>query len=159
MNTRLLTPSADIFAPFGSLIQMPSEKATVSTEFFDYWHNVCDLSSLEMKEPVVGFLRVVKREFVLNKMEKHVLSDEIFIPLTGYGVFSLCPAENDPSKEPDKITHFFIGSESAFLLRKGTWHWAPYPLTDEMRFLIIVDKATVERDIHIVEFETPVRIL
>ena len=152
-------PCSKIFEFFGQLIQLPQEKATVEYSFLKYWHNLVDISSLEIREPVIGFLEVKRREFVLEQMERHLLSDEIFIPLTGIGIFPLSPANSDPSKDASEIRTFLVDGEVAFLLKKGTWHWAPYPLTDTMKFLIVVDKRTVDNDIHVMKLTSPLLLI
>lgn len=159
MNPKFQTPSSKTFESFGRLIQLPPEKPTVEYDFLKYWHNLEDISSLDMKEPVIGFLEIKRRDFILERMERHLLSDEIFIPLTGIGIFPLCQHDCDPLKDVSKITTFLVDGEVAFLLKKGTWHWAPYPLTDTMKFLIVVDKKTVDSDIHIVEMAPPLSLI
>lgn len=153
-----LTPEA--FAPFGEVIQKPSGKSTVAMEgVLDYWDQVC-LLDLGGGTPQLGFLATYARAFRFDALERHVRSDEVFIPLEGVSIFALCPAANpdDPREVPDlaRARAFVLDGSAGVNLSRGVWHAAPMPLTPKATFALVMRKGTVEEDIDIRDLRSAV---
>ncbi|HDG62604.1 MAG TPA: hypothetical protein ENG15_06345, partial [Thermotoga sp.] len=149
MKISLLKPTKDNFKEFGEVVEKLEEPAATASEYHDYWHDLADLSSMG-DEPTLGYLKVYRKDrpLELDRMERHVNTAEVFIPINGTGIFFLCP----PMEKPDinKVKAFLVDRSCALSLHPGTWHWLPFSLTEEMDFILVLRKTTVERDIEIV---------
>ncbi|HER25115.1 MAG TPA: hypothetical protein ENO17_08720 [Candidatus Atribacteria bacterium] len=162
MEIKVKYPTKDNFTKFGTIV-VPSFKESPATfsENHNYWHNVADISQLG-EEGVVGFLEIKRkrREFILDKIERHQNSLEAFIPTSGVGIFCLAPATPD-KKVPDidSIEAFWIDGTASFFLTPGVWHWLPFTITPEMKFTLLLKKPTVEKDLEIVDLPEKVKIV
>ena len=160
MEIKVKYPTKDNFTKFGTIV-VPSfeESPATFSENHNYWHNVADISQLG-EEGTVGFLEIKRkeREFTLDKIEKHQYASESFIPTSGVGIFCLAPAAPDKDV-PDisSIEAFWIDGTASFFLAPGVWHWLPFALTPEMKFILLLKKSTVEKDLEIVEFPEKVK--
>jgi len=162
MEIKVKYPTPENFAKFGTIV-IPSFKESPATlsEYHNYWHDVTDLSNLE-GEGTVGYLEIYRkdRKFQLEKMERHQESLEAFIPTSGVGIFCLAPATPDKGV-PDisSIQTFWIDGTASFFLAPGVWHWLPFALTPEMKFVLLLKKSTVEKDLEIVDLPEKVKIV
>lgn len=147
------------FEPFGILIEAPEIKPTISDVSLDYWGNLADL---DIERPQVSFLKVKRRDFILDRIERHVRITEVFIPLEGISVFPVAPPRdvNNPKSEVplDEIEAFLLDGSKGIVFKKGTWHWPPFPLTETATFAVILGAETIERDLDIREIKPPIKI-
>jgi len=44
-------------------------------------------------------------------------------------------------------------------LAPGVWHWLPFTITPEMKFILLLKKSTVEKDLEIVDLPEKVKIV
>ena len=162
MEIKVKYPTPENFTKFGTIV-VPSFKESPATfsENHNYWHNVADISQLG-EEGTVGFLEIKRkeREFTLDKVERHKYALETFIPISGVGIFCLAPATPDKNV-PDisSIEAFWIDGTASFFLAPGVWHWLPFTLTPEMKFILLLKKSTVEKDLEIVDLPEKVKIV
>lgn len=142
--------TSESFKQFGSIVGPQREKPTVTSEILDFWDLVAELN---MKNAEVGYLVVRSRPFLFDKMERHVRTTEMFIPMGGCSIFPLAPAAglDDPDALPliDEIKAFILDGSSAVILKRGVWHWAPFPLSQSAAYLVLLEKGTVEKDLDI----------
>jgi len=130
MEIKVKYPTKDNFTKFGTIV-VPSFKESPATfsENHNYWHNVADISQLG-EEGTVGFLEIKRKE------REFVL---------------------------DKMERHQYASESfiptSFFLAPGVWHWLPFALTPEMKFVLLLKKSTVEKDLEIVDLPEKVKIV
>ncbi len=162
MKIKIKYPTPENFAKFGTLVVPPFKNPpSVSSENFNYYHDVADISSLG-KEGCVGYLEVKRdfnRRFVLEKIERHKNTLEAFIPISGVGFICLTPpTPNSSSPDLDSIEAFWIDGSSSFFLNEGVWHWLPFPITSELRFILLLKKSTVEKDIEIINLSEEIII-
>jgi len=153
-----LTPES--FRPFGDVIGPQATKPTVSTDILSFWDLVAEL---RMMDAEVGCLIVKSRPFTFGKMERHVKTTEMFIPMGSCSIFPLAPASrlDDPeaTPSPDEVRAFVMDGTAAVLLKEGVWHWAPFPLTDLGTYLVLLRKGTVESDLDIKDLEATKRVM
>jgi len=147
------------FEPFGTLIELPEGEPAISDSSLDYWGRLADL---DIERPQVSFLVVKKRDFLLEKMERHVRITEVFIPLEGISAFPIAPPKDvdDPEARvpSNEIEVFLLDGSKGIVLKKGTWHWPPFPVTEKATFAVILGADTVEKDLDIKNVEPPIRI-
>jgi len=157
INVKLLTQ--ENFELFGKVIEQPTIKPAISNESLDYWGG---LTQLNIKKPQVSFLVVKKRDFVINKMERHVQPTEVFIPLEGTSLFPVAPPKNAKNPEAEvpleEITAFLLDGSKGVVMKKGTWHWVPFPTTEKATFAVILGAETVEKDLDIRDIKPPLKI-
>jgi len=157
VSVRVLRPTRDNFKPFGTLIELPNTKPSVSVSgVLDYWDQVVNLN-VSNGHAELGFLATRFRPFEFNTMERHSKSDETFIPLEGKAcIFALAPASDpanpDQLPDPSQIAAFILDGSVAVNLDAGVWHWAPFPLAESMNFVLVLRKGTVEEDIDLHDF-------
>jgi ureidoglycolate lyase len=157
ISIKLLTK--ENFEPFGKVIELPSTKPTISNDALDYWGALADL---DIEKPQVSFLVVKKRDFVIDKMERHVKPTEVFIPLEGTSVFPVAPPKNvkNPKAEVPvgEIAAFLLDGSKGVVMKKGTWHWVAFPTTEKATFAVILGAETVEKDLDIKDLKPPLKI-
>ena len=135
--------SEGAFAPFGTLLGQPACVPSLERGDITFWNNTADLSGLR-GSGVTGHLIAHRRELTLTRIERHLHTPEAFIATTGRSLLVVGePGEIDP----EQLCAFEISAGQAVLLRPGTWHWAPYPLTEAATFLLILRAETSEHDI------------
>jgi len=158
MPIKILT--RENFAPFGTIIELPSTKPAISDRSLDFWEA---LAELDVEKPQVSFLVVKKRDLSLDKIERHVKLTEVFIPLEGVSVFPLAPPKDveDPKAEVplDESVAFILDGSKGIVMKKGTWHWAPFPITEKATFAVILGMNTVKEDLDIRDVKPPIKIL
>ncbi len=160
MGLKIEFPLPGSFKEFGELVYKPTnEKTATESQYHNYWHDLADLSTLG-SEGTVGFLEVVRKDrpFILDRMERHKVTLEAFIPIKGVGIFCLCPPTVGSIPDESKIRCFFVDGSVSFFLKPGTWHWLPFSITPTMEFILLLKKKTVEEDIEIVELPSSLPI-
>lgn len=151
INVKLLTK--ENFEPFGNVIELPSIKPAISNEALDYWGALADL---DIEKPQISFLVVKKRDFIIDKMERHVKPTEVFIPLEGTSVFPVAPPKAEVPV--DEIAAFLLDGSKGVVMKKGTWHWVAFPTTEKATFAVILGAETVDNDLDIKEIKPPIKI-
>jgi len=125
------------FKPYGQIIGLEEEPPLEDFPHLRYWTKNVDLGTNNEKIDV-GLLVCQRTDSKVTKMERHKLTSESFIPLTGETIFVMAPADN--SKEmPDvtKVRAFLLDGTLGVALNKGTWHWPPIPLRKIARFVLL----------------------
>lgn len=136
-------PTPETFAPYGTLLSQPATEPLLARGDITYWHATADLAALA-GSGVTGFLTAHRREGRLTQIERHLHTCEAFIPLTGRSLFVVGPpGELDLAR----LRAFVLEPGAGILLHPGTWHWAPYPLTETADFLLLLRRETAEHDV------------
>jgi len=148
------------FEPYGTLIELPGREPDISDSSLDYWGG---LTEIDIERPQASFLVVKKRDFLLDRIERHVRITEVFIPLEGVSVFPLAPpkdVENPRAEVPiDEIEVFLLDGSKGMVFKKGVWHWVPFPITERATFAVILGAETIKKDLDIREIKPPIRII
>lgn len=145
------------FKPFGEIIGKQDDKPPISEADFGYWpgistiqlsNNVAQLSLLEVVRP---------RPFICEKLECHLYCSEGIIPLEGQSiiVFGLSKNGGGNSSQVDleTISAFIFDGTRAVNIKKGVWHWLPYPLSEKASFVIILARETHINDMKVVDLK------
>lgn len=140
-------PTPEAFGPYGTLLTKPLGPSTLERPDITYWHGTGDLADLS-SSGVTGYLTARRRNAVLATIERHNHTCEAFIPVAGQSLFVVAP----PGQlDMAQARVFLLEPGSGILLHKGTWHWAPFPLTPTADFLLLLRRETVTQDIEMVE--------
>jgi ureidoglycolate lyase len=139
--------SVEAFAPFGTLLTRPAAAPMLTRGDITYWHATADLSGLGASG-VTGHLIAHRRELQLTCIERHNHTPEAFIATAGHSLLVV----GKPGKAHDaQLCAFEMKAGQAVLLHQGTWHWAPYPLTETASFLLLLRAETAEHDVEMVD--------
>ncbi|MDW8021361.1 MAG: ureidoglycolate lyase [Nitrososphaerota archaeon] len=142
------------FEPYGTLIEFPGRVPDISNSSLDYWGGLVDIN---IEKPQVSFLLVKRRDFLLDKIERHVKITEVFIPMEGVSVFPIAPPRDEvPINE---IEAFILDGSKGIVFKKGVWHWVPFPVTEKATFAVILSAETIKEDLDIREIKPPIRML
>jgi len=158
-ETKIKNLTKEDFEPFGTIIESPNTKPTISNRSLDFWGT---LTELDVERPQISFLVVKKRDFNLDQIERHAKLTEVFIPLEGISAFPLAPpkdVEHPKAKVPlDELAVFLLDGSKGVVMKKGTWHWAPFPITERATFAVLLGMETVKEDCDIRDVKPPIRI-
>lgn len=107
--------------------------------------------ALDGEPPGVRYMVVHARPLEFHIMERHLLGNQVFVPLGGKStVFAVAPPQDldDPEAVPDpeSIRAFLLDGSCAVSIRPGTWHWTPIPVgADDVAFVTLT-RARVRLD-------------
>jgi len=164
VKVKVLRPTEENFERFGTFIKAPGCAPSVSMpKVLDYWDQVVNLFD-DGCDAQLGFLTAKFRPFEFTRMERHIRSDEAFIPLEGKAcIFALAPAcdQDSPTQLPDpsEVVAFILDGSTAVNLRAGVWHWAPFPLAESANFVLALRKGTTEEDIDLRDLEKDLQVV
>lgn len=141
------------FKLFGSIIEGLGKTPTISNEELDYWGSI---RKLDIRNPCVSFLTVKRRDFEIDKLERHVNITEVFIPLEGVSIFPMAPPGEIIPLE--NVNAFLLDGSKGIVMEKGVWHYPPFPITEKATFAVILDERTIDEDLEIRDIRPPIKI-
>ena len=150
----VLKPTEENFRPFGTLLKPPSSTPSVNIPgVLNYWDESANLNH-SGGQAELGYLTTYFRPFEFCQMERHLRSDEAFIPLENKAcIFALAPAcESGGLPDPEKVVAFILDGSVAVNLNAGVWHWAPFPLADSINLVLALRRGTPPEDIDMFNF-------
>lgn len=155
MKIKVETLTEKSFVAFGKVLGQPDTDAPNLTDALaNVWLGMSDLMGIG-SQPArhVTFLSIHSKPAKNDKIEKHETSAEAFIPLEGTSILMVAPAEAITSNGgPDmrQCRAFLMDGSKGVLMRPGTWHAVPYPLTEKATYIVLVDDAIIPKnDLHI----------
>ena len=147
------------YSKYGKLLVKKPVAPDVDREYLKYWHDLYDIDI--SGEKTIGFLEILRQEFVVDRLERHITGPEVFKLNHGAGVMAFAPGTdvNDPDSVPnrDEIDVFILDGSLSLTINTGVWHFPPLPITPSMGIFVIAPKQ-VSDDIDMKCFE-PINIL
>lgn len=137
----------DSFAPFGQLITAPEDVAVEPGAVHGWARMATTVFSGEVE---VGWLKLLHRPAEVTRMEHHLGTPEMLIPLDVPLLVPVAPADDSPDAVPDpeQIEGFVVKPGEALIMDKSGWHWLPFPTEGESgSCLIIFAKDTPDHDL------------
>ena len=139
------------FEDFGIILGKPEGIApNISDDISEVWLGMSDLMGIgRNRSKDITFLRIHSKPQKNDKIEKHDTTAEAFIPLKGKSILMMVPAKYTlKNNEPDmkKVRAFLMEGDKGVLLKPGTWHTVPVPISDSADYLVLVDESIVEKD-------------
>lgn len=120
--------TAEGFAPYGRVIDVPTEPAPFGGDGWGCWFPLGEVKDID--SIAVGYTESLKRDFIIEKMERHETKEEILMPLTDAIIQPMGLPENldDPNAKPDPETvrAFLLKPGQAIIMNKGAWHSPAY---------------------------------
>ena len=120
-----LPATRESFAPFGTV--PPEENDGNPTSDLEFLWNDGAVNfighTLDELDVVDGWLRCE----LLNRHDTHT---QTLMPMSGDAIVVVAPGDVDFSQPGhfDTVRAFVMPCHSCVHLRRGTWHWGPYPL-------------------------------
>jgi ureidoglycolate hydrolase len=101
-------------------------------------------------------LRVTRRDFVGNILERHVLTSQTFIPLLGCcGLILLAPPEDLENKNSlpdlDKVVAIIFDGTKGINIKRGTWHSSPYAVSEVSNYIMVSRAGTLKDDLYVID--------
>lgn len=144
---------------FGNLIKVPKKderKPTLESDFLKYYGGMGFLSCKDLLD--FGIITFKKRDFEVEQLEQHTLSNELLFAIDRPFVIPITSnIYNNGEAFPDikKIKAIRINQGEGIIFKKGIWHWAPFPLSnEEASALVAIRKGTCDDDIFIKKLDT-----
>ncbi|MEI7431177.1 MAG: ureidoglycolate lyase [Betaproteobacteria bacterium] len=132
---RAETLSAEAFAPFGQVIERNSRDNYPVNEGSSQRFN--DLAQLEADSEgrlALSIFQAKARQspFVLDKVERHPLGSQAFIPLNGQSFLIVVAAVKPDPEHPDvsQLKAFISNGQQGINFRRGVWHHPLFALCD-----------------------------
>jgi len=140
-----LNATQENFKRFGWLITQPAKQPDIENEYVKYWDRIVPFNSL-MKYPNLGFLTCKKRSPVCHKMEMLPNMEETYICLDAEpAVFFVAP-DTDTNPDMSKVAVFLLKG-SSIVVRRGVWHWSPFPLYRDSNYaLLTTDNCVISKE-------------
>ena len=156
-----LTPSA--FALFGAVIEQPRRAQDASGPGWAWWGENVKLAGGD-RPYALGYLDLRPAPLRFDWAERHLLSDELLVPMGGDCLVYVGPPDHldEPSRLPplESFRVFRVRLGQGVLLGKGVWHGAPLALDTPLNVVVALLHDTGRVDGHVVRFEDrPVAIV
>ncbi len=152
MNKIILKPqplTAAAFQPFGDVIDASTAKKNIPINYgtATRYH---DLATVDVSEnggrtliSLVKSTPLTERPIPIKMMERHPLSSQAFIPLSGRPFLAVVGPPGD--FDPAKIQAFYVRADQGVNYKRGTWHHYLLSLEAESDFLV-VDRGGPEKN-------------
>ena len=157
MKIKVQTLDGKSFMPFGDLIGRPETKPEISTPEIDVWPDISNIESYNGKGQFYWLDMKIPRPFICDSFEKHKNSEEVLIPIEGQSIVvfglsedSICENED---LDPDTVKAFIFDGSMGVKIKKGVWHWIPFPLSKSASFALILKKESHKDDLLIKDFK------
>jgi len=141
------------FARYGKVISMTSKSPSGDNDEFTFWDKVSIFGT--SGDISTGILVAKKRDFCGDRLEKHLNTPEMVVALEGDSIVVVGTSSDYTKDDILEIEAFKLLKGEAILIDKGIWHWAPLPLTGDIKFLISFVNDTPANDVLIKELEEP----
>lgn len=149
---KVLPLTAETFAPYGQIVSIPTDVDTCPrvSDRYNFWPKVATIKARGGNEFQIGISTLLKRPNRMDKIERHLISDEIMWPLTGDLIM---PFALNKSMDKDEIcdftaiTAFLVERNTGVLIGPGVWHWTPYPLQEEVSMICSFETDTQLKDL------------
>lgn len=141
MRIKVKELTAENFAPYGQIIDLNKSGGGKSEGSIDYWPKY----AITTTPPQAGILEIRKTaDSRITNLERHLLYDEVFIPVDGMAIMPFAPAADldnlDAKPDVSTLEAFLIDGTKAMVIKKGVWHYPAKPITDAIRFFMIVSE-------------------
>ena len=144
------------FSQYGKVLGPQDGIPSSSNELFDIWVGIDEIIS-RVGVPLLSWFNVKpKRDFICNKIERHLESSETIIPMHGQSIMIVGLSKNsNPEEQLDlnTINAFYLDGTRGINLKPGVWHWIPYPLSDEASFILVRGDETNKKDCEIIDLK------
>jgi ureidoglycolate hydrolase len=151
-------------AGYFDIFGLPGEGKTAADPLFtndllDFWS---PLGALEQSAQGfdIGLCRIKTPFFEFDRMERHLRSVEIIVPLRDDLFIPVAPPGGDVPPSAVRVVQVRVGE--TIQLHAGAWHYACGALDEKampLDYLVLLERGTPTKDLEMVELGETVRIL
>lgn len=139
MNIKVELMTFNNFKPYGCMLSYPGdEQPDIAREDLDYWKRPMSLSGLH-SDGELSFMRVKRREILLQKLDRLPESAELYLSLDGCAsVYFVAAPVTGGNAEPkmSEIKAFIYSGNGGVLINPEVWHCTPFPLAHDADFFL-----------------------
>jgi hypothetical protein len=142
--------------PYYDIVALGAQKPVFSSDLLEFW---CPLGSFPpYREGYdVGLCRIKKKFTEFDRMERHLNSVEVIVPVNGDLFVPVAPPGASPSLEDLKIITVRVGE--MLNLHEGVWHFACGPLKKvPLDYFVYLKRNTPTADLEIKDLPKKVRV-
>lgn len=154
--------TTDAFAPFGQVIESPSQPPSATGPGWQWWGETAFLAP-DPRSYGIGYLALEPAALRFDWAERHMRSEEAIIPSGGDCLIYVAPPEHP--EQPDRLPPlesfrvFRIKQGQGVVLHPAVWHGAPLAIDRPLNAVVLLLQATGSIDTSLVRFaDTPVEI-
>jgi len=119
--------TADAFAPFGQVLAREPDAAVIG--------------SRDGEELALNILTYAYRDLRVDHLNAHHRATQALFPLGRSTVLVVAPAGPITAVgDLDAVRAFIVDGTAGVNLDYGTWHWGPYPISDEVNLVNLQGK-------------------
>ena len=129
------------FTDYGYVIAKPQTSAVFENEFVRQWLDIVPFSGFPA-DTCVSYFEAKRVPIVCTKMESVRCSDEAYISTenSDYILF-VADTLNEYIPDEDTIKAFYVPSDISLIVKKGTWHWSPFPVHHDQAFVLMLSRS------------------
>ena len=136
------------FAPFGKVLTTKDRPYGGAEGVYKWYEKQAQIDDAHTVS--VNLLTAIHRDMVCSLFESHQKTEEVILPLTG-GIIVAGIPEGEPHK--DRVEALLIPLGMGISWKPGAWHYAPYPLDEEVTCAVIFRHGTGQDDAVMHELE------
>jgi ureidoglycolate hydrolase len=142
--------TADNFSKFGSLISTEGARPAGGDANYDWY---AKLGTVEVEGTVsVNIMHLRQRPFTLTKIEYHLRSQEVVLPLGKPFILTVAPGGK---LQEDAIEAFYVPADRGVCMAAGTRHFMPFPLYEDTDCVIIFRDGSGVDDLTFEDIQDP----
>lgn len=138
INAKKLT--SDNFKKYGNVIEATGPSKEINNGISKSWSNLIHPLTFQNELGMnVAILKTQKEKFIINFMERHFFTSQVFVPLGGQK-YVVIVAPPDGIFDAYKIEAFIAEGNQGINFHPKTWHYPLMPLNKEMEFLCLMNE-------------------
>ncbi len=156
-----IEPGGSRNADYFDIITRPESEPLFSSRLLDFWCPIGSFSGCPGNLDV-GLCSIKESFDRFDRMERHLGSEEIIIPINGDLFIPVAPPDGNPDPEKARIIPVRVGE--IINLHTGAWHFACGPVQDvsldnPLDYFVFLKSGTPTDDLEMVELPRAVHIL
>jgi len=155
-NIKVKPLISEDFRPYGQLVRIPQTNPESPDDLYSWWGKEVLLPA---EGPIsTGILKVKHRDFVITKLERHIKTAEMLIPLKGISILVVGKSSlND--EELEKVDAFYLNSDQIIVIDVGILHWLPFPLEKEAVYAVVFRSETPQDDLRFINIKEKIKLI
>lgn len=136
----LLSISSSLFLDYGWVLTKPDEDPTIETKNVRQWFSIVPMDGF-LAQQSISYFETKKMPIICDMLECIFYDDEAYINIgTSRSIIFVAAPHKDNKNKPDEhtIKAFLIPPGVSVIIKRGVWHWAPYPVDHDNKYLLVL---------------------
>lgn len=128
------------FVKFGWVLAKPDCGLTIETDHVRQWFSVAPMNGFQRKQ-TISYFETKKVPVECDRLECIFDDDEAYINIDDSRLVifvALSKPDHDEIPDEGTLKAFLIPPGESIIIKKKVWHWAPYPLDHDNKFLLLL---------------------